>query len=271
MAVKIHPTAIIHPGAVLGEGVEIGPYSVIGEDVTIGDGTKVGPHCIIEFATIGKNNNFTGASYIGTPPQDYSYVGQKTKLTMGDNNIIRENVTLHRGSPKHGETVIGSGCMFMANSHVGHDCQLGNKIIMVNSSGFSGHVEVGDCAVISGLSGFHQFTRVGRMVMVSGGSMVGKDIPPFCTVQGDRARLAGLNLVGMRRNGISRESIRDVRETYKELFLRGMRLSEAIEKLKTKNISPEARELVDFCEKGTRGIMRARMTKMARTADDSED
>lgn len=271
MTAKIHPTAIIHPTAQLADDVEVGPYAVIGEDVKIGSGTKVGPHCFIEFATIGKNNNFVAACYIGTPPQDYSYVGQKTTLTMGDNNIVRENVTLHRGSPKHGETVIGSGCMFMANSHVGHDCQLGNKIIMVNSSGLSGHIEVGDCAVISGLAGFHQFCRVGRMVMISGGSMCGKDVPPFCTVQGDRAHLVGLNLVGMRRNGIDRESIRSVRETYKELFLRGMRLSEAIEKLKGANISPEAREMVEFCEKGSRGIMRARMTQTGRIFDAGEE
>ncbi|MDD4005010.1 MAG: acyl-ACP--UDP-N-acetylglucosamine O-acyltransferase [Elusimicrobiaceae bacterium] len=271
MTAKIHPTAIIHPGAVLGEDVEVGPYAVIGEDVKIGAGTKVGPHCFIEFATIGKNNNFVAACYVGTPPQDYSYSGQKTTLVMGDNNIVREGVTLHRGSPKHGETVIGGGCMFMANSHVGHDCQLGSRIIMVNSAGFSGHVEVGDSAVISGLSGFHQFCRVGRMAMVGGGSMSGKDIPPFCIVQGDRAHLVGLNLVGMRRNGISRESIRSVRETYKELFLRGMRLSEAIGKLKGANLSPEAREMVEFCEKGTRGIMRARMSCSRRAGNDGEE
>ncbi|MFA6584366.1 MAG: acyl-ACP--UDP-N-acetylglucosamine O-acyltransferase [Elusimicrobiaceae bacterium] len=269
MAVKIHPTAIVNANAKIDADVEIGPYAVIGEEVSIGSGTYVGPHSVIEFTNMGKNNQLTASCFIGMPPQDYSYSGQKTKLTMGDGNIIRECVTLHRGSPKHGETVIGSGCMFMACAHIGHDCQLGNKIIMVNYAGLSGHVEVGDSTVISGHVGLHQFCRIGRMAMLGAGSMAGQDIPPFCMVQGDRAKLVGLNLVGMKRNGISRESIRSVRETFKELFLRGMRLEEAIAKLSAADLSPEAREMVEFCKNSKRGIMRSRMK--ARQQDSAED
>lgn len=256
MTTKIHPTAIIHPSAEIDANVEIGPYTVIGEDVKIKSGTYIGPHSIIEFCEIGKDNHFTGHAFIGTPPQDYTYHGQKTKLVMGDNNIVREGVSLHRGSPKTSLTTIGSNCMFMANSHIGHDSRIGNKIILVNSSAASGHVHIEDGAIISGLCGIHQFTRIGKMAMLSGGAMANQDIIPYVIAQGDRAKPVGLNIVGIRRAGISAESIKSMKHVFKTLFFKKYLLAEAIVKLKGEKLSPEALHMVEFCENTKRAISR---------------
>ncbi len=240
MSVKIHPTAVIHPGAQLDKDVESGPYVVIGEDVRIGAETHVGPHSVIEFSQIGKGNHFVASAFIGTPPQDFSYHGEKTWLVMGDNNVIREGVSIHRGSTATGLTKIGDNGMFMANSHVGHDSRVGDGVIMTNSSAASGHVEIGDKAVISGMVGIHQFVRIGTLTMISGGSRVVLDIPPYCTAQGDRAELVGLNLVGLRRAGISREDIRSIKLAYKTLFMSRLSLKDAIRKLKSSNLASQA-------------------------------
>ena len=248
MATKIHPTAVIHPGARLDHDVEIGPYTVIGDDTQIGAGTSVGPHCIIEFSTIGKNNQFTGAAYVGMPPQDYSYHGEHTRFTMGDSNIIREGVSLHRGSHATNLTSMGSGCMLMANSHVGHDCRLGDNIVMVNSSAAAGHVHIGDRALISGLAGIHQFTRIGKFAMISGGGMANQDIIPYVIARGDRAKPVALNLVGLKRNGFSRDAIKTIKHVFKTLFFRGLLLKDAIATLRAENLPPEAALILDFCE-----------------------
>ena len=272
MATKIHPTAVIHPKAQIDTGVEIGPYSVIGEDTQIGSGTYVGPHCIIEFSTIGKNNQFTGAAYIGMPPQDYSYHGEHTRFTMGDSNIIREGVSLHRGSHATNLTSMGSGCMLMANSHLGHDCRLGSNIIMVNSAAAAGHVHIDDRALISGLVGIHQFTRIGRFAMLSGGAMANQDIIPYVIAQGDRARPVGLNLVGMKRNGISRESIKAIKHVFKTLFFQGLLLKDALARLRSEKLPPEAALILDFCESSKRGIARPHRTlkELAEISNDSQ-
>ena len=258
MSTKIHTTAIIHKSAQLDKDVEIGPYTVIGENVKIGAGTSVGPHSIIEFSEIGKNNLFTGHAFIGLPPQDYSYHGEATCLVMGDSNIVREGVSLHRGTPAHGTTTIGSGCMFMCNSHIGHDCHIGSKIIMVNSAVAAGHVTIEDKAIISGLAAIHQFTRVGSLAMLSGGSMANQDIVPYCAARGDRAKPVYLNLVGLKRNGISLESIKSIKYAFKTLFFGGYLMKDAIARLKAEKLSPEAMHMVDFCEKSKRGVARPR-------------
>jgi len=269
MSTKIHNTAIVHKSAQLDKDVEIGPYAVIGENVKIGAGTGVGPHSIIEFSEIGKNNRMTGHAFIGLPPQDYKYHGEPTRLVMGDSNIIREGVSLHRGSPVTGITTIGSGCMFMCNSHVGHDCRIGSNIIMVNSAVAAGHVTIEDKAIISGLAAIHQFTRVGSLAMLSGGSMANQDILPYCTVRGDRARPASLNLVGLRRNGVSAESIRSIKHVFKTLFFGGFLLKDAIARLKAERLSPEAMHMVEFCEGSKRGIARPRRgASLAETSAD---
>lgn len=270
MPTKIHPTAVIDPKAQIDENVEIGPFTVIGEDVQIGAGTKIGPQCIFEFCTVGKNNLFTGAAYVGMPPQDWSYKGEHTRFTMGDNNVIRENVTLHRGSHATNLTSMGSGCMLMANSHLGHDCRVGNNVILVNSSAPAGHVQIGDRATISGLAGIHQFTRIGKFAMVSGGGMVNQDIIPYVIAQGDRARPVTLNIVGLRRNGFTPEQIKAIKHVFKTLFFQGLLLKDAIAKLRGEKLPPEAALILDFCETSKRGIARPRrnVRELETTAND---
>lgn len=253
---KIHPTAVVDPSAKIDPSVEIGPYAVIGADVVIGAGTTIGAHSVVEYTHMGRDNRISPGAYIGGPPQDLKYAGEHTLLVMGDRNAVRECVTLNRGTSAHGETRIGSGCLFMANSHVPHDCIIGDGVILVNSVGIAGHVEIGDHTVVGGLVGVHQYVRIGRYCMLSGGSMVNKDIPPFCTGQGDRAVLRGLNLVGLRRAGLSRESISAVKAAYKTLFLSGLPLEEAVSRLKSGSPSPEVIELLDFIARSKRGITR---------------
>ncbi len=253
---SIHPTAVVHPAAKVDPSAEIGPLTVIGPETSIGAGCMIGPHCVVEYTTMGQENKLVANCFVGTPPQDLSYRGEPTRLVMGDRNLVREGVTLNRGTKATGETRIGSGCLFMTQSHVAHDCRIGNGVILVNATGLSGHVEVGDNAVISGLVGVHQFVRIGRMAMISGGSMIGKDIPPFCLAQGDRAGLRGINLVGLRRSGLPPQTIRAIKNAYTTLFNEGLLLREAVAKLRSACPTPEVTEILDFISKSKRGIMR---------------
>lgn len=255
---KIHATAIIDPGAKIAESAEIGPYTVIGGEVEIGENTVIGPSCLIEFTKIGKNNQITGHVFLGTPPQDYKYHGEKTYLEIGDNNFIREGVSMHRGSPLTGLTKVGSGCFFMANSHVGHDCRLGDNIVMVNSAAAAGHTHIDNNALISGLVGIHQFTRIGKFAMLSGGSMANQDIIPYVIAQGDRARPVGLNVVGLKRNGFKPETIKAIKYVFKTLFYKGLRMEEALEKLSKEDLPQEAKDILVFCKGTKRGIARPR-------------
>ena len=252
----IHPTAIVDPGAKIDPSVTIAPYAVIGPQVTIGAGSTIGAHSVVEYTQMGKNNKIFPGAYIGGAPQDLKYAGEETMLVMGDNNMARENVTLNRGTAARGETTIGSNCLFMANSHVAHDCVIGNGVIVVNSVGIAGHVEIGDFTVIGGIAGVHQYARIGKYCMVGGGSMVGKDLPDFCNCQGDRATLRGLNLLGMRRAGLPRETVAAIREGYKTLFLSGMTMEAAIAELRASRPVAELSAMLDFIERSKRGIMR---------------
>jgi UDP-N-acetylglucosamine acyltransferase len=256
---KIHPTAIVDKDSIIGEGVEIGPYSVIGKNVIIGDGTYVGPHCVIEYARIGKNNKFIASAYIGLPPQDYKYNDEETYVEIGDDNIIRECVSIHRGTPTGRKiTRVGSGCFFMANSHVAHDCIVGNKVIMVNSSALAGHTIVEDNAILSGLVGVHQFTRIGKFAMIAGGSMVNQDIIPFVIAKGDRAKPVGLNIVGLKRNGFDYERIKAIKNAFKVIFYSGLKLEDSLLKLENENPTKDVLDIINFCRQTKRGIARPR-------------
>ena len=264
----IHPTAIIAPDAKIGEGVSIGPYTIIGKNTVIGAGTKIGPHCVIENTVMGENNNITASAFIGTPPQDLSYKGIESMVVIGNGNLIREGVTIHRATTLEHPTKIGNNCMFMANSHVAHDCVLGNNIILVNSAGLAGHVEVADNVLFSGLTAAHQFTRVGRLAMISGLSGLPLDVPPFCRASGGRAKLVGLNSVGLRRNGFTREMVSAVKKAYRQLFLSKKTLKESVEILKKDNPTPEVMEMINFIEASKRGITSAR--RKTRATEDDE-
>ena len=252
----IHPSASVHPSARIHPSVFIGPAAVIGEDVEIGEGSSVGAHAVVEFAALGRNNKLHPGCYVGTAPQDIKYAGERTRLVMGDDNTVRECVTLNRGTSAHGETRIGNGCLFMAYSHVAHDCRIGNGVILVNSVAVAGHVEIDDFTVVGGLAAIHQYLRIGKYCMLGGGSMLNKDVPPFCTCQGYPAVLRGLNAVGLRRGGFSREAIASIKKTYKTVFLSGLVLEDALAVARRETPAPEAAQMLDFIAQSKRGVMR---------------
>ena len=256
---NIHPTAVVHPGARLHPSVDVGPYTVIGPQVTLGEGTTVGPHVVIEGrTTLGARNRIFQFASVGAAPQDLKYAGEDTELILGDENTVREFVTLHRGTAGGGSaTIIGNRCLLMANSHVAHDCRLGDGVILGQGSALAGHVEVGDHAIFSGLMAVHQFTRIGKHVFISGGAMVVMDVAPYCTAQGDRAELAGLNAVGLQRHGYSEEQIGRIKEAYRILFRAKLPLAEALTRLRTElGGHPEIDHLIDFATASKRGLTR---------------
>lgn len=255
----IHPTAIIHESAQIDDSVEIGPYVVIGEGVSIGAGSKVGPHATIDAWTeIGENNHIFQFASVGAPPQDLKFAGEQTWLRIGDNNHIREFVSLHRGtSGGGGETIIGSNNLFMAYTHVAHDCKVGSNIVMANAATLAGHVEIEDHAILGGLCAVHQFARIGQHVMISGGAMVAQDIAPYTLAHGNRAQLVGLNLTGLKRRGFSREAIGAIKKTYRLVFRSGLTLEEAAKQVAAEcGDVPEVKRFMDFLHNSQRGYAR---------------
>lgn len=256
----IHPTAVVDPRAELDQGVEIGPYSIVGHDVSIGEGTKVGPHVVIrEGTTIGKRCQIFQFSSIGEAPQAVAYRGEKTVLIIGNDNVIRESVTLHRGTVRGGgKTVIGDRNFFMAYSHVAHDCQIGNQVVLANGATLAGHILIEDYAVIGGLAAVHQFCRIGAHAFVSGVTGVVLDIPPYMLAAGSRAKLFGLNTVGLKRQKFSEETIRALKTAYRIIFRAGLALEKAIKTVEDSEISrlPEVEHLLRFIQQTKRGISR---------------
>ena len=252
----IHNTAIIHPSAKISKNVEIGPYAIIGENTVIGSGTKVGPHAILECAEIGENCVIFSHAAVGTAPQDLKYKNEPTKLIMGSNCAVREFTTLNRGTSASGKTEIGSNCLFMAYTHVAHDCRIGNRVIMANAATLGGHVEVGDNAFLGGLVAVHQFCRVGRLAMLAGGAMVSQDVIPFTQVHGNRAKIAGLNLVGIRRTPELKDALEDIKSAYRVMFLSGIPMQEALDQLEATNPRAEVKEMIDFIHSSKRGYCR---------------
>lgn len=256
----IHPTAIISPGAELADSVSVGPYAVIGEHVKIGAGTTVGPHAVIEGHTeIGCDNNIFQFASVGAVPQDLKFHGEKTRLVIGDRNKIREFCTLHLGTEDGGGiTTIGNDNLFMAYSHVAHDCIVKNHVILANAATLAGHVEVDDFAILGGLSAVHQFARVGCHVMASGGSMIAQDVAPYSIVQGDRATTVGLNLTGLKRRGFTREAMANIKNMYKLVFRSNLKLEEAVTKISEEfdTHADEVLTYLDFLQKSERGLAR---------------
>ncbi len=253
----IHNTAIVDKSTIIGQDVQIGPYAVIGEGVSIGDGTIIGAHTTIESAQIGKNCKIFPHASVGLAPQDLKYAGEKTVAIIGDGTVIREFVTINRGTHASGKTIVGNNCLFMACSHVAHDCIIGNNVIAANCAAIAGHVEVGNNVVIGGFVGMHQFTKIGKNVMIGAGSMVSMDIIPYMQAQGDRASLFGLNLIGLKRNRVPIKEIENIKHVYKILFMSNLILNDAVEKIKEElGFSPYIQEMLDFISKSQRGICR---------------
>jgi UDP-N-acetylglucosamine acyltransferase len=252
----IHETAIISPGAKLGNNVKVGPWTYIGPDVELGDDCVVHSHVVIKGPSkIGKGNEFYQFSTIGEDTPDKKYAGEATWLEMGDNNIVRENVTIHRGTVQDkGITKIGSNNLLMAYVHIAHDCIVGDNTIFANNASLAGHVEVGDWAILAGMVGVHQFCRIGAHSFVGLDTIVLKDIPPYVMAAGSTAEPKGINSEGLKRRGYTSEQIMDIKRAYKELYRKGHTLDEALN-----NLSSEQEHIVmfkQFIEGSQRGIIR---------------
>jgi UDP-N-acetylglucosamine acyltransferase len=252
------PHANVHPDAQIGNNVTIEPFATVQQDVIIGDDCWIGPNAIIwDGSRLGRNVKvFPGAS-VSSIPQDLKFAGEKTQTIIGDNTVIREAVTISRGTTDKFKTVIGNNCLLMAYVHVAHDCLVGNNCILVNTVQVAGHVTIDDWAIIGGASALHQFVKVGAHVMLSGGSLVRKDVPPFTKAAREPLTYAGINTVGLRRRGFASEKISEIQEIYRYIFLKGLNNSKALDIVeKEVPASPEKDYIVEFIRTSERGIMK---------------
>ncbi|MBI4824109.1 MAG: acyl-ACP--UDP-N-acetylglucosamine O-acyltransferase [Nitrospirae bacterium] len=259
METQIHPTAIVEQGVFLDEGVIVGPFSILKKGVRIGRGTQLQSNVVIEGDTeIGQNCVIYPFTSIGLPPQDLSYKDEKTSVRVGSRNIIREYITIHRASVRgDGITTIGDDNFLMAYVHIAHDCKIGSNIIMANAATLAGHVTVQDHAVMGGLTAVHQHARIGAFAMVGGFSGIAQDIPPYMMASGARAKLYGLNTVGLKRNGFSDETINELKRAYKILFRDKLTLTEAIKRVQDElPYTEEIKHLIEFIQENKRGICR---------------
>jgi UDP-N-acetylglucosamine acyltransferase len=259
--VYIHPTSIVHKGAYLDTGVNIGPFCIVGANTKIGKNTTLQSHCVVTgHTTLGEENQIFPFASVGNTPQDLKYKGEATTLFIGNKNIIRESVTLQPGTIQAtATTIIGNENLFMAYSHVAHDCVVGNNNILANSVALSGHVTVGNFVTIGGLAGVHQFVRMGDYSMTAGGAIVVEDLPPFCMSQGDRAALRGLNIVGLKRRGFSEESIFMIKKCYRRIFFGGFATVElALESCHEQKLTNNENvvKFIEFMRSTKRGVMR---------------
>lgn len=258
----IHPNTIIEPGATLGANVKIGPFCHVGSSVTLEDNVELISHVSLSGRTIvGKGTKIYPFASIGHPPQDLKYKGEDSSVVIGENNVIREYVTIHPGTEQgHMKTTVGNNCLLMVGVHIAHDCIVGNQVIMANNATLAGHVTVGDHAIIGGLSAVHQFVRIGAHAMVGGMSGVESDVIPFGMVKGERAFLNGLNLTGLRRRGFSNETIRSLQDTYKKIFDENMDqgkepLNLRVKKAANDSVSePETQNLIQFIMEAQRSV-----------------
>lgn len=259
-AVECHPTAVVHPGARLAEGVRVGPYAIIGENVTLGRDTVVEAQAVVEgHTTLGERCRIFPFASIGLEPQDLKFRGESSTLEIGDENIFREFVTIHRGTAAGtGRTVIGTGNLFMAYVHVAHDCVVGNRTIFANGASLAGHVLVEDHATIGAFSGIHQFCRVGTYAFIGAYTVVPKDVLPFSLTVGNRARLYGVNTVGLRRRGFDRERVRALRQAFRVLHQRKLNVSQALAHLESDSPNQDVRQLIDFIRSSKRGVISKR-------------
>lgn len=258
MSTDIHPTAIIAPGTEIGTGTKIGPYAVIEDDVTIGNDSEIGPHAIIgEGTRIGNKTRIFPGAAIGLIPQDKKFVGEKTYTIIGNNTLIREYVTINRGSSANGETRIGDNCWIMAYCHIAHDCIIGNDVTISNSLAMAGHVTIGNHVTIGGVCSFHQFSRVGDYVFIQATSYITQDILPFALTGADPLRIVDINKIGLERHGFSEKRRRDIKRAYKILFRENLTMDDAISRLN--NDFPgndDISSIIDFLRTGSRGVMR---------------
>ena len=255
----IDPRAIVSPRARLGEGVSVGPFSIIGDDVEIGPRTTIGPHAVVNGPTrMGADNRIFQFASIGEAPQDKKYKGEPTRLEIGDRNVFRECCTVHRGTTHDkGVTRIGSDGLYMAYTHVAHDCEIGDNVVLANCASMAGHVQIGDWVQLGGLCAIHQFVKIGAHAFVAGGAMVRQDVPPFIMVAGYPAEPQAVNAEGLKRRGFTAEQIRHIRDAYRILYRSELKLTDALEQLRALvPAQPEIRDFVAFIEGSTRSLVR---------------
>jgi len=258
-----HPLANVHPEAVIGTNVVIEPFATVQKDVTIGDGSWIGPNAVIwEGSRLGKNVKVYPGASVSSIPQDLKFAGEKTETFVGDNTVIRESVTISRGTVDKHKTIIGKNCLLMAYVHIAHDCIVGNNCIFANAVQVAGHVTIEDWAIIGGASALHQFVKVGAHVMLSGGSLVRKDVPPFTKAAREPLTYAGVNSIGLRRRGFTAEKIQEIQEIYRYIFLKGMNNSKALDCVE-KEISASAERdyIISFIRSSERGVMKGFSTR----------
>jgi UDP-N-acetylglucosamine acyltransferase len=253
----IHTTAIVSSDAEIGTNVEIGAFAIIGEGCTIGDGSVISPRATLERnVTIGPGVKVGIGSILGGAPQDLKYAGEETTVEVGEGTVIREYVTINRGTSHSFKTTVGNHCLLMSYVHIAHDCCVGNNVILSNVVQLAGHVTIEDRAIISGVSAVHQFARIGRHSFIGGFSRVSKDIPPFLKAVGNPVKLYGLNTIGLQRNGMDESTIRELKRAYRLLFRSDLNVTQAIERAHTElEPLPEVKELVDFVEASVRGVV----------------
>ncbi len=256
MPPRIHDTAIVDRNAQIDSGVKIGPYSIIGENVKIGKDTTIGSGVLLEGNTeIGSNNEIFHGASIGTPPQDLKYSGEKSYVKIGNNNTIREYVTVNSATEEGGITFIGSNCLLMAYVHVAHNCRLSDNVILANAVNLAGHVELHEYVIIGGIVPVHQFVAIGAHAFVGGGSRISKDVPPFIKVAGNPPRVVGINSVGLQRRGFTSKQREVIKRAYSILFRQGLNVSQAVEKMKTDLASTtETKMIIEFIVNCRRGI-----------------
>lgn len=254
---KIHPTAVIAPSARIGADCEVGPYAIIEEDVTLGARNKIYAHAYIgRYTSLGDDNTVHPFAVIGHLPQDLKFDPKtETSTRIGNGNCFREHSSVHRATKAGAATIIGDNGLFMANSHIAHDCVVGSGVVLVNNASITGHCELGDKVIMSGMTGIHQFCRIGRLAMVSALSAANKDLPPFFIYGGRPTVATGINLVGLKRNGVSRESRAELTRAYRILYRAGLPIDEALARISSELGAPEVLELVAFVRASKRGIV----------------
>jgi UDP-N-acetylglucosamine acyltransferase len=252
------PLSYVHPQAEIADNVVIEPFVTIHKNVKIGEGTWIGSNVtIMEGARIGKNCRIFPGAVISAIPQDLKYQGEDTTVVIGDNVIIRECVTINRGTKASGRTVVGNNSLVMAYVHVAHDCEIGNHVILANACTLAGHIKIGDFAIIGGMSAVHQFVRIGAHAILSGGALVGKDVPPFSKAARYPLSYSGVNSVGMKRRGFTVEKIREIQEIYRVIFLKHYNTTQAVTYLEAEfPVTDERDEIIDFIRESQRGIMK---------------
>lgn len=257
-AALLHPTAVIDPRALLEPGVEIGPYAIIGPHVKLGPGVRVGPHAVVEGHTsLGRDCRVFPHAVVGQPPQDLKFRGEKSYLVIGDRTVIREFATLNVATMPDQSTVVGADCLLMAYSHVAHNCELGDHVILANSANLAGHITIGEYASIGGVTPVHQFVRIGCHAFIGGGSRIPQDVAPYTLVAGNPARLGGLNRVGLSRRGFSPDAIGALERAFRIVFRSHLTVAEALARARAEVPDlPEVRHFLNFFTESSRGVTR---------------